>query len=113
MATAQVKPTAAAVWPEGKDEESGRSRTSSCEIHSFGGRRRSHSCLTTPLDTISATAMLTTPAAAARRPRHPPAVAMRVAAPHHSLVCCAASSTAGSMRRAQVDRHDATRRVSR
>ncbi|MDT0571760.1 hypothetical protein RM704_30610 [Streptomyces sp. DSM 3412] len=64
------------------------------------------------MDATSATAMLATPAAAALRPRHP-TVDMTTAAPHHSFVCSAVSSTAGSARRTQVDRHDATHRVNR
>lgn len=69
--TAAVKATAAAVCPEGKEELSGRSSTSSCGIQSLGGRRRSTSCFAIPLDRTSAAAMALIPAAAALRPFQP------------------------------------------
>lgn len=75
----------AAVCPEGKEEEPGRSWISSCEIHSFAGRRRCHTCLRTQFEASSATAILARPAVAALRPRHP-AADRAAAAPHHSLV---------------------------
>ncbi len=97
-ATAVVKATAAAVCPEGKEEESGRSSTSSCGNHSFGGRGRSASCLHTPLDTSCAAVTAARPAMADLRPRRPPIKAITAAAPHHSLLPSAVSSTVDSAR---------------
>lgn len=71
LGDAAVKATAAAVCPDGNDEESGRSSTSSAWNHSFGGRSRGTSRFPTPLDSTSATAIPVRPAAAARRPRYP------------------------------------------
>lgn len=93
---AAVNATAAAVCPEGKEEEQGRSSTSLFGIHSVGGRGRSASCLHTALEANWARLSAVMPAAAARRPRPPPKHAINTAAPHHSLVRSAVSSTADS-----------------
>src|SRR5438067_10024744 len=94
-ATAAVKATAAALCPEGKDEEPGRSSTSPWRIHSVGGLRRPASGLPA-LAASCATAIAASPATAAERPRRPPSPAMTVAAPQHNLVHSAVSSTADS-----------------
>lgn len=109
--TAAVKATAAAVCPEGNEDESGRSATSSCGIHSAGGLGRSASCLHRPFDTSWAAIRAPSPAAAALRPRHPPFHAITAAAPHHSLVLSADSSTTDNALATPGGIREAARRV--